>query len=64
VVSGFFGITGLGRQFFMKERNVYCQWLEASANGLPDLQVISVAHGSPIVKNRNSRLREAAARLL
>jgi len=62
--SGFFGITGLGRQFFMKERNAYRQWLEALADSIPDLQVISVAHGSPIVKNCNSRLREAAARLL
>ena len=48
----------------MKERNAYRQWLEALADSIPDLQVISVAHGSPIVKNCNSRLREAAARLL
>jgi hypothetical protein len=62
--SGFFGITGLGRQFFMKDRNAYRQWLEALADRISDLQVISVAHGSPINTDCNRRLREAAARLL
>jgi hypothetical protein len=62
--SGFFGITGLGRRFFLKDRNAYRQWLEALADGIPDLRVISVAHGSPIVADCNYRLREAAARLL
>ncbi len=62
--SGFFGITGLGRQFFMSDRNAYRQWLEALADNIPDLQVISVAHGSPIVADCNYRLRQAAARLL
>ena len=62
--SGFFGITGLGRRFFMSDRNAYRQWLEALADGIPDLRVISVAHGSPIVADCNYRLREAAARLL
>jgi hypothetical protein len=62
--SGFFGITGLGRQFFMSDRNAYRQWLEALADSIPDLRVISVAHGSPIVTDCNYRLREAAARLL
>lgn len=62
--SGFFGITGLGRQFFMSDRNTYRQWLEALADNIPDLQVISVAHGSPIVADCNYRLRQAAARLL
>lgn len=62
--SGFFGITGLGRRFFMQERNAYRQWLETLADGIPDLRVISVAHGSPIVADCNYRLREAAARLL
>lgn len=62
--SGFFGITGLGRQFFMSDRHAYRQWLEALADSIPDLLVISVAHGSPIVADCNNRLREAAARLL
>jgi hypothetical protein len=62
--SGFFGITGLGRQFFMSDRNAYRQWLEALADSIPELRVISVAHGSPIVADCNNRLREAAARLL
>ncbi|NJM61197.1 MAG: hypothetical protein HC849_14875 [Oscillatoriales cyanobacterium RU_3_3] len=61
--SGFFGITGLGRQFFMTDRDAYRQWLESLADSIPDLQVISVAHGSPIVANYRDRLREAAARL-
>lgn len=62
--SGFFGITSLGRRFFMKDRNAYHQWLEALADGIPELQAICVAHGSPIVVDCNSRLRQAAARLL
>ncbi|NJM22982.1 MAG: hypothetical protein HC836_37545 [Richelia sp. RM2_1_2] len=61
--GGFFGITGLGRRFFMTDRNAYQQWLEALADSIPDLQVISVAHGSPIVADCNYRLREAAVRL-
>jgi hypothetical protein len=62
--SGFFGITGLGKRFFLTDRHAYRQWLEALADAITDLQVISVAHGSPIVTDCNSRLREAAARLL
>lgn len=61
--SGFFGITGLGRRFFLSDRHLYRQWLEAIADDITDLQVISVAHGSPIVSDCNHRLREAAARL-
>jgi hypothetical protein len=61
--SGFFGITGLGRQFFMQDRNAYRQWLESLADRIPDLQVISVAHGSPIITDCRDRLQEAAARL-
>lgn len=61
--SGFFGITGLGRRFFMQDRNAYRQWLLTLADNIPNLQVISVAHGSPIVADCNRRLREAAARL-
>ncbi len=62
--SGFFGIIGLGKRFFLTDRHAYRQWLEALADAITDLQVISVAHGSPIVTDCNSRLREAAARLL
>lgn len=62
--SGFFGITGLGRQFFMTDRHAYRQWLESLADRIPNLQVISVAHGNPIVADCDDRLREAAARLL
>lgn len=62
--GGFFGITRLGRQFFMRDRNAYRQWLEALVDNISDLQVISVAHGSPIVADCCDRLREAAARLL
>lgn len=61
--SGFFGITYLGKRFFMCDRNAYRQWLLTLADSIPDLQVISVAHGSPIAADCNRRLREAAARL-
>ncbi|MBW4622682.1 MAG: hypothetical protein KME17_25405 [Cyanosarcina radialis HA8281-LM2] len=61
--GGFFGITGLGKRFFMQDRQAYRQWLETLADRIPNLQVISVAHGSPIVADCHQRLREAAARL-
>lgn len=62
--SGYFGITALGKRFFMTDRNAYRQWLEALADNIPSLRVISVAHGEPIVADCTQRLREAAARLL
>jgi hypothetical protein len=62
--SGYFGITALGKRFFMTDRNAYCQWLKALADQLPSLRVICVAHGEPITTNCTQRLREAAARLL
>lgn len=58
--SGFFGITGLGKRFFMNDRNVYRQWLETLAANVLDLRVICVAHGSPIITDCTQRLREAA----
>ncbi|MDZ4874276.1 MAG: hypothetical protein CLLPBCKN_003672 [Chroococcidiopsis cubana SAG 39.79] len=61
--NGFFGMTFLGRQFFLRDRHAYRQWLETLADSIHDLQVISVAHGSPIIADCNQRLREAAARL-
>ncbi|RUT10147.1 hypothetical protein DSM106972_006420 [Dulcicalothrix desertica PCC 7102] len=60
---GFFGITKLGKMFYMTDRNAYRQWLESLANNITDLQVISVAHGEPIVTNCTQKLHEAAARL-
>ena len=54
----------MGKRFFLTDRHAYRQWLEALADAITDLQVISVAHGSPIVTDCNYRLREAAARLL
>ncbi len=62
--AGFFGITALGKRFYMTDKNAYRQWLEGLANDIPSLQVISVAHGEPIISNCTQRLREAAARLL
>jgi hypothetical protein len=61
--SGFFGITRLGKMFYMTDRNAYRQWLESLANNIPDLQVISVAHGEVITSNCTQKLREAASRL-
>ncbi|ACK72894.1 conserved hypothetical protein [Gloeothece citriformis PCC 7424] len=61
--GGFFGITGLGKLFYMTDKKAYRQWLEELAN-IPNLQVISVAHGSPILTECNQKLREAASRLL
>lgn len=62
--SGFFGITGLGKRFFMCDRNAYRQWLATLADNIHDLRVICVAHGSPILTDCNQRLHEAAARLI
>lgn len=62
--GGFFGITELGKRFFMSDRKAYRQWLEELATNTSDLHVICVAHGSPIITNCNQNLYEAAARLL
>ncbi|WP_315790244.1 hypothetical protein [Fischerella sp. JS2] len=62
--SGYFGITALGKRFFMTDKNAYRHWLEALADNIQDLQVICVAHGEPITVDCSERLREAAARLL
>jgi hypothetical protein len=61
--TGYFGITTLGKQFFMTDRRAYCEWLKTLADCVPSLCVICVAHGEPITKNCLERLREAAARL-
>lgn len=61
--SGYFGITALGKRFFMKDKLAYSQWLETLASKVSPLQVIGVAHGEPITANCHQRLREAAARL-
>ncbi|BAU10300.1 hypothetical protein LEP3755_07840 [Leptolyngbya sp. NIES-3755] len=61
--SGYFGITALGKRFFMTDRIAYCEWLKNLADCVPSLCVISVAHGEPITTNCVERLREAAARL-
>jgi hypothetical protein len=62
--AGFFGITFLGKTFFVNDRNAYRQWLETLANNVQPLKVISVAHGEPITNNCTQKLREASARLL
>lgn len=61
--SGYFGITRFGKWFFMSDRDAYRKWLEALADSVSDLRVISVAHGSPITTDCTQRLREAATRL-
>lgn len=63
-VSGYFGLTKAGEQFFMTDRDAYRQWLEELASRAQDVRVICVAHGSPIQKDCAQRLREAAERLL
>lgn len=60
---GYFGITPLGRRFFMTDRIIYRHWLEKLADEVTPLQVISVAHGEPITVNCDRQLRQAAARL-
>ncbi|MGK7895874.1 MAG: hypothetical protein AB4372_20240 [Xenococcus sp. (in: cyanobacteria)] len=61
--SGYFGITALGKRFFMTDKIAYREWLRDLAGSTPSLCVISVAHGEPITMNCTERLREAAARL-
>lgn len=62
--SGYFGITALGKRFFMTDGVAYREWLRELADSVPSLCAISVAHGEPITTNCAERLREAAARLL
>jgi hypothetical protein len=60
---GYFGITPLGRRFFMTDKILYRRWLERLADEVAPLQAISVAHGEPITANCDRQLRQAAARL-
>ena len=62
--SGYFGITALGKRFFMTDKVAYREWLHTLADCTPSLCVISVAHGEPITMSCPERLHEAAARLL
>ncbi len=61
--SGYFGITALGKRFFLTDKIAYREWLNTLADRISSLCVISVAHGEPITANCRERLREAAARL-
>jgi hypothetical protein len=61
--TGYFGITALGKRFFMTDRDAYREWLRTLADSVPSLCVVSVAHGEPITANCRERLCEAAARL-
>jgi hypothetical protein len=61
--AGYFGITALGKRFFMTDRATYRQWLLDLADTVSPICAISVAHGAPITVDCRDRLREAAARL-
>ncbi|MCW6038549.1 hypothetical protein K4A83_20050 [Spirulina subsalsa FACHB-351] len=61
--AGYFGITALGKRFFLTDLLAYQQWLITLADRILSLQIISVAHGEPITENCSQRLQEAAARL-
>lgn len=62
--KGYFGITALGKRFFMTDKTAYRQWLEALATQVFPLQVIAVAHGEPIATDCAAKLRQAASRLI
>jgi len=61
--AGFLGITRLGRWMVLEDRAAFAAWLVELAEGLPDLRVISVAHGSPVLGCCDAALRSAARRL-
>ena len=60
--TGFFGITRIGRMMLLKDKVAFRDWLLRMA-ALPDLRVISVAHGLPITTQCAEKLRSAAGRL-
>lgn len=61
--TGFFGMTGIGRMFMLKNKAVFKNWVLQRLATIPDVRVISVAHGNEISHDTNARLRDAAARL-
>lgn len=59
--TGYFGVTKIGRRFFVEDRLALATWLEELAS--TDPRRIAVAHGTAILDNGGARLREAALRL-
>jgi len=60
--TGFFGMTGVGRLFGLKDATAFAGWLRDQADD-PQLRAVLVAHGDPILDHPAERLREAAQRL-
>jgi hypothetical protein len=60
--TGGFGMTPIGRLVMLRDRAAFHAWL-LELSRLPDLRMLLVAHGAPVMESAADRLREAAARL-
>jgi len=59
--SGYFGVTKIGRRFFVEDATVLANWFDSVAATGPE--IVTVGHGSAVVSGGAARLREAAMRL-
>lgn len=57
--SGFFGMTRIGRFSLLQDAGAFAAWLRARASE-PDLALLCVSHGDPVLADPAVKLREAA----
>lgn len=60
--TGFFGVTRVGRWRLVKDAAAFATWLERAAE-IPDLALLCLSHGEPVMADPRVKLRAAAARL-
>lgn len=60
--TGFFGVTRIGRWRLVKDPRAFAAWLEG-AGETPDLALLCLSHGEPVMADPRVKLRAAAARL-
>ncbi|MFN7147680.1 MAG: hypothetical protein ACK4YP_28180 [Myxococcota bacterium] len=60
--TGFFGVTRIGRWRLVTDAKALAAWLDAAAD-TPDLALLCLSHGDPVLADPRVKLRAAAARL-
>lgn len=59
--TGFFGVTKIGKRYFVSDATQLAEWLESVAQTNP--KIVTTAHGDAILSDGATKLREAALRL-
>jgi hypothetical protein len=60
--TGFFGLTTVGRMLMLQDKAALKAWLAQEA-AEPDLALVCVSHGEPVIADAAKKMREAAERL-